>query len=467
MTTRLMLDRRWIVNWHGPNAPVGDYGFRVSVPPKPAAPVLVADKPWESMATGWGTLRIEDGRWRLWYEAWDDQYKDDFDGRLCYAESNDGVTWLKPELGLVEYHGSKANNILFDGRSCGAGFHGHYVFVDPTSPPEARYRMIFMGGLRRWDKPEAWYPLCPMSFAYSPDGLRWSWGNPATQSWLNAPFAAFGSDTQTVVRWDEGLRQYVGYFRTWEPGYGRTIGRAVTSDVCRWPHPETILAADEGDPFGVDFYNNAASICRVPGDEAHVFFISVFDHASDTLQVQLASSRDGWHYKRLCRDPFVVPGDTFDRGGAYMCPGIHRVGDESVMLYHAVSFKHGEATPDKIRYSGSYALLRFPRDRFQGLHAAARFECSVPLERDAAGRLGVSLNAIVAPGGRILAGVLPARQEQAFLPGFAPADCTPVTGDGIHLALNWQGGALPPHPPGEPLELRLILERATLFSYTC
>ena len=62
MTTRLMFDRRWIVNWHGPNAPRGTYAFRVAPPAKPANPVLVADQPWESMSNGWGTLLIEDDK---------------------------------------------------------------------------------------------------------------------------------------------------------------------------------------------------------------------------------------------------------------------------------------------------------------------------------------------------------------------------------------------------------------------
>ena len=467
MNTRLMFDRRWITNWHGACQPRGSYEFRVAPPSKPAAPAMVADRPWESMSNGWGTLLIEEGKWRFWYEAWDTGYKDDFDGRLCYAESADGVHWEKPELGLVEYQGSKANNIIFDGRMSGAGFHGHCVFVDPSSPPEARYRMIFMGGLRRWDKPESWYSLCPMSFAYSGDGIRWTWGLAGAQSWLNPPFLPFGSDTQTVVRWDPGLRQYVGYFRTWEPAYGRTVGRAVTSDIGRWPHPETILAADEQDPFGEDLYNSAASVYQVPGDEGHFFFISVFDHGTDTLRIQLATSRDGRHYKRLCRDPFVSPGGTFDRGGAYMCPGIHRTGQDLVMMYHAVPYKHGEATPDKARYSGGYVVLRFPRDRFQGLHAADAFEFSVPVERSADGVIRVALNAAVAANGRIRAGLLPAKNELNYLPGYAPADMQPVSGDGVSLPLRWEGGAVPPLPASESLELRLTMENATLFSHTC
>jgi hypothetical protein len=458
MFTRLMFDRKWIVNHAGPCKPVGQYGFRVCPPAKPAAPVLTADQPWEGMSNGWGTLRIEDGRWRLWYEAWDEHYRDDFDGRLCYAESPDGVQWTKPALGLIDFNGSTANNIVIDGKMTGLGFHGSSVFVDPTSPPDARYRCIFMGGARPWDD-RGWYALYPMSFAYSADGIRWTWGLPEPGTWVHPPVASFASDTQSVVWWDERARQYVGYFRNWDPSVGRTIGRSTTNTFGRWPHPETVLTADEADPFGQDLYNNAASRYEVAGDHAVFLFISVFDHDTDTLQIQVATSRDGKSFKRLCRDPFVAAGETFDRGGAYMCPGIHRVGDELVMLYHAVPYRHGEASPEKIRFAGSYVALRFPQDRIQGLHAED-FAGNVPF----AGT-GATLNATVAPGGRIRAGLLPAKDELAFLPGFAPEDCTPVTGDGTALPLQWAGGTPPAVEGG--LEMRLYLEGATLYSYSC
>ena len=33
-------------------------------------------------------------------------------GRICYAESDDGLHWTKPNLGLFDWGGSKANNVL-------------------------------------------------------------------------------------------------------------------------------------------------------------------------------------------------------------------------------------------------------------------------------------------------------------------------------------------------------------------
>ena len=31
---------------------------------------------------------------------------------ICYAESTDGINWTRPTLGLVEFEGSKNNNII-------------------------------------------------------------------------------------------------------------------------------------------------------------------------------------------------------------------------------------------------------------------------------------------------------------------------------------------------------------------
>ena len=31
---------------------------------------------------------------------------------MAYAESDDGITWRKPELGLSEFNGSKRNNLV-------------------------------------------------------------------------------------------------------------------------------------------------------------------------------------------------------------------------------------------------------------------------------------------------------------------------------------------------------------------
>ena len=59
---------------------------------------------------------------------------------ICYATSPDGLTWTKPQLGLVEFEGSGANNIVLRG-TCGAGV------IDDTRETisQRRYKMLYGG----------------------------------------------------------------------------------------------------------------------------------------------------------------------------------------------------------------------------------------------------------------------------------------------------------------------------------
>ena len=62
---------------------------------------------------------IKDGhRYRMWYRA---KYVER-PFLTAYAESLDGIHWVKPSLGLIEFDGSRDNNIIWpipgaDGRS--------------------------------------------------------------------------------------------------------------------------------------------------------------------------------------------------------------------------------------------------------------------------------------------------------------------------------------------------------------
>ena len=61
----------------------------------------------------------------------------------CYAESTDGIHWTKPELGLVEFDGSKKNNILRDGIAA----HNFTPFKDPNPDckPDDKYKALGSG----------------------------------------------------------------------------------------------------------------------------------------------------------------------------------------------------------------------------------------------------------------------------------------------------------------------------------
>ena len=62
--------------------------------------------------------RVGDELW-MWYLG---QGKDSgWFERVCFATSTDGYNWHKPDLGLVEYNGSRRNNLVDLNHSLGYG----------------------------------------------------------------------------------------------------------------------------------------------------------------------------------------------------------------------------------------------------------------------------------------------------------------------------------------------------------
>jgi hypothetical protein len=90
--------------------------------------------------------------------------------KICYAKSKDGVHWEKPELGLVEFNGSKKNNIV--DLTVPNLWSTCALLYDPADRDSSQrfkmaYEARYSGQLR----------FC---VAFSPDGFRWKpfEGNP-------------------------------------------------------------------------------------------------------------------------------------------------------------------------------------------------------------------------------------------------------------------------------------------------
>ena len=109
--------------------------------------VFVADKPWEGNICAHFTVFRDSDRYRMYYRGQDyDVEKKKPTGHkvICYAESNDGRHWVRPEVGLVNFQGSKRNNILLDCLSGPAGNGAFAVFKDPNPqcPADSRYKAL-------------------------------------------------------------------------------------------------------------------------------------------------------------------------------------------------------------------------------------------------------------------------------------------------------------------------------------
>jgi hypothetical protein len=157
----------------------------------PANPVLRKGPPGapdHGHAILYGNVMHDGAKFRMWYLGMiESSLKEWAQNRwrpMCYAESKDGITWTKPDLGLVEIAGSKHNNAcLIEGDPHSLTRLDDFLCVlhEPDAPdPTQRYKCVFVahvpfadvkGGRAKIGPPaENWQALVT---ATSPDGLRW------------------------------------------------------------------------------------------------------------------------------------------------------------------------------------------------------------------------------------------------------------------------------------------------------
>jgi hypothetical protein len=277
----------------------------------------------------------------MWYGAHDRNYKRDDDQRLCYAESPDGVHWTKPDLGLVEFRGSRQNNILISGDSMG-GFCFSSVFVDRTAGKDERYKLIYLRYSQ--EKGIQWR----VGGGVSGDGIHWRF--------LPEPLSKENSDTQTVcIPERNGYRLYT---RIWRGGWQgvRTVGYTESPTFGNFPIPHEIFSHDEQDPAGMQFYSSGASKLR---DRLYVLVPAAFYTRQQIVNGHLAWSRDGEHFTRVGRGPVVDVGRGFDSQSLYPLAGAipGKKNGTWWVYYVANEAKHDDPKLVKTTYSG--AIGRF------------------------------------------------------------------------------------------------------------
>src|SRR6185295_10284538 len=120
--------------------------------PIPREPVLGIDRPWEGI---WikpfqGGMFHRNGFWHLYYFAM--QTRQDVGDWVCYARSADGIHWEKPNLGVAEWNGSKANNLIQgpDGKPWSQTQVCIFVDPRPEVPESERIKALYFPNLSSW-----------------------------------------------------------------------------------------------------------------------------------------------------------------------------------------------------------------------------------------------------------------------------------------------------------------------------
>src|SRR5262245_53357130 len=160
--------------------------------------VLTLDRPWEGSNSAYFTVFQDGPRLRLYYRGFVPDGKDASDHQVtCYAESTDGITFTRPNLGLYEFRSSKENNIVHRGVES----HNFAPLLERNPAARAAERYKAFGGLNN--------RLCAF---VSPDGIHWS-------KLRDEPVMTKGAfDSLNVGFWDEPSQLYRCYSRYWTGG---------------------------------------------------------------------------------------------------------------------------------------------------------------------------------------------------------------------------------------------------------
>lgn len=444
-------------------------------------PQRVSPEPVLAPAGAHSTVLPVDHGWAMWYSTvrWVEiNGNRTHETWIRYATSEDGVNFLKPDLGLHE------DNVIIKAHQDGAdgkpltGVRGcsGFCVLDATQQnvPHARARYTAMY--------RAWPPgrHGGLSLAYSDDGLRWT-------AYEENPVRIGSSDTYNNVFYDERAKCYAAYVRplihAGPTSVNRLMARIESDDMIRWGNERIVLDTDDADAPALGTVNEAKhpdgrgyprgrdmqfyGLTVTPYQDLVLGFASMYDVEPGTMWVELVHSYDGVEWRREPgRDVCIGRGDSasWDAGLVYYpasgCP--LAVGDDDWLIYYSgTNFDHHQrnrSRPDLGEFRATGAV-RLKRGRLVGYEAGHEPGDLITRPFEWLGD-ALYLNASAAAGRVQVAVCTPGGNP---MQGWTYADGQDVTGDGIRLPVTFKGKSALGELRGQQVRLRLALHDATVY----
>jgi len=490
------------------------------------SPVFTGAAPFEEFGVSASQVIYgeEEKVFKLWYTVMDTNQDTLPPGvtrymyRSAYAVSDDGINWEAPDLGVVEYRGSKRNNLVMaDGVAP--------VFNDPhEQDPERRYKVLTKRKKSRNGR---------VSAAFSPDGIHWN-DYPSEESVLRN-----SGDGSNGVVYDPKIGRYVLFcrptilaaqkdvipeeigfpddrvYRPSDPsgklrdapkgtgfpseedyvdqaeaedyvhrylkspsyihtkalrmfvkspvGSNRRIARSESTDFIHWSEPAVVIRPDELDPPSL--YNMKVMLYR----GMYIGMLEVFyqwgnrrfpgcPQEPETFDLQLAFSRDGKRWERLANRPVFLPRGyigSFDGGMIQGC-SIVEYEDELRIYYTGNAGCHNAGLGKP-----GLGVARLPKERF--------------VARTAGDELGVLMTKpFVVEGDRIEINADARRGLMKIeitnpigepLEGFNVRDSAEIAQNEFSLPVEWSSGKSPGDLKGQTVRLRFYMHQAKLYSF--
>ena len=434
-------------------------------PPVPKEIVMHHDRPWEGNNSIYHTIFRDGAIYRMYYNA--ATYKPapmpPHDVFIGYAESQDGRQWVRPDLGLFEFNGSKKNNIVWaspklDNWSC-------FKDTNPAATAEARYK-----GFHYVEK--------GLMAVKSSDGIHWSHAS-------DKPVLTDGAfDSLNLAFWDAERGTYRAYYRDFRNGL-RSIKTATSQDFIHWT--PGVWLDFPGAPAEQLYTNNVIPYYRAP--HIYVGFPARYldrgwsnaMRALPELAEREARSKISPRYGTALTDGLFMTsrdGQAFHRWlEAFIRPGLRYTDNwvygDNYQNWGLVETKSDlPGAPDEISiyatehyWRGTYSNLRrftLRVDGFVSVNAPGKGGEFTTRPLSFTGK-ELEMNFSTSVAGSVRVEIQDAGGSP--LPGNRLEDCPEIFGDHLERVVAWQGGTDVSRLAGKPVRLRFVMRDADLYSF--
>ena len=378
---------------------------------------------------------------------------------IAYAESEDGLTWKAPVLGLFEWQGTRDNNVVIRGPN-NARASGPQLLL--TLPQEQKRGYAYVMTYRTGG---AGKEHDGIRLVGSHDGIHWEAASDVRLKHLH-------SDTLNSIVYDASRQRYVMTCRA-KDRYRRLKGTMLDSGASRrvsfltsddlWGEwqgaPRTLLTPDE-----IDAEENYNFFYGMPMHHfAGIYwgFLWVF-RMNDPIHTELVTSRDGVHWKRSpSRVPLIPRGvdGMWDDGMTFGGPHWVEVGDQWWFYYAG----HDGGHNSKER-KASIGVATCQRERLIGLYGPKNGGGVVVtrLIKWPGGDLFINASPREEPTARVSVRVSDANRDP--MPGFDHTDCASFGGDAVRHKVTWRNSRSMSEFKGKTIRLEIFLQDMDLFT---
>lgn len=217
----------------------------------------------------YGTVLNDGGRLRMWYQAWPRNWRGGNADYVGYAESDDGIEWKKPRLGLVDFEGTDNNLVDLKG-------HPPAFFIDPDAPADHRYRGTICTGPFH-EGAQAHLTRYGFYTAHSADGLHWQYDRDEPR-WKSADMinCAYNPTRRKAVIAMKYMHRFQGFTRRsiWEAGFEN--GQWTDQHMALIPDDYDNVRAMSQGYAGADYYGMGL----MPAGQGMVGFLWQFRHSN-------------------------------------------------------------------------------------------------------------------------------------------------------------------------------------------